>query len=435
MSAERRNIEEVPANNPWNRQIFQATRLDPLTQKPETPQVTELRLEMEHFNAIVKSFSSYGAWQKARFARKEDDWQHLPEKYLSMIPNMKQKFKFITWCLDQNQQFLDEIVKPSILQQMMGTDHLRFPCTNNAKPMDLDKVKSTLRQCIRDWSKQGEAERNMSYKPILDKLAELYKPNQRSDIRILNPGCGLGRLTWEIAFMGFQSQGNEFSYHMLLCSNLIINCAQKVEEFTIYPHIDQVANVWRFRDQCRKITFPDVYPRNLPESANFTMIAGDFLDVYTDADSWDVVVTCFFIDTAKNIFDYLAAMAKIIPYGGYWINMGPLLYHFEEMNEASVELTYEELRAIIPQYGFDFVHEDLGVSCTYSRNELSMLQMAYNSVFFVCKRVQRSQHGFRNVQSSQMNPHQQQAPSRGDQMRQRDGRRERQGNNYSEPRI
>lgn len=38
----------------------------------------------------------------------------------------------------------------------------------------MDKVVGTLRQFVREWSKEGEAERNGSYQPILDALqAEL----------------------------------------------------------------------------------------------------------------------------------------------------------------------------------------------------------------------------------------------------------------------
>lgn len=379
------------AINPWsqpNPDTFEPDKIDPQTGVVETPQQKELRLEMEHFNAIVKSFQEYETWQSERFSQKQTDWDNLPDHFLQMIPNMPQKFKYVNFCIAENQAFLNRIVEPEILKQMMGTDHLRYPFTNRVKAIDLDKVKSTLRQCIRDWSEVGRSEREMCYKPILDTLAKTYPDEaKRRTIKVLNPGCGLGRLTWEIANMGFQSQGNEFSYHMLLASNLILNSTTKVEEFSIFPHIDQVANVWRFRDQCRKISIPDVFPRSLPENSNFSMVAGDFLDVYTDPGSWDVVVTCFFIDTAKNIFDYIATLSRIIPAGGYWINLGPLLFHFEEMMEPSVELTYEELRAIIPQFGFEFKDEKLGMSSTYSRNELSMLQMAYNSAFFVCQRT------------------------------------------------
>lgn len=378
------------SNNHQNRQNNWYNNEPSGNQEPnESVQEKELRLEMEHFNGIVSSFGEYERWQMRRFETKQSDWLNLPEHYINMIPNMPQKFKYIKFCLQENQKFMNQIIEPPILSAMMGEDHLRHPMRGPCKPMDLDKVKSTLRQCLRDWSEVGKSERDMCYQPILQSLENFFPDvDNRKNIRVLNPGCGLGRLTWEIANMGFQSQGNEFSYHMLLASNLLLNQTKEINQFTIYPYIDAVANVWRFRDQCRKITIPDVYPRSLPSNSNFSMTAGDFLEVYTTPDSWDVVVTCFFIDTAKNVFDYLTTLSTIVPTGGYWINLGPLLYHFEDMAEASIELTYEELRAIIPQFGFEFVEERLGVSSTYARNELSMLQMAYNSAFFVCRKLE-----------------------------------------------
>ena len=40
---------------------------------------------------------------------------------------------------------------------------------------------------------------------------------------VLIPGAGLGRLAYEIARIGYTSQGNEFSMHMLFGSNFILN--------------------------------------------------------------------------------------------------------------------------------------------------------------------------------------------------------------------
>ena len=101
----------------------------------------------------------------------------------------------------------------------------------------------------RDWSKFGENERIKCYSPILTMLKELY-PNRkdRPNIRVLNPGCGLGRLPWEIASLGFWSQGNEFSYFMLLGSHFILNKCYKQEMFTIYPYCDITNNQWSFDD-------------------------------------------------------------------------------------------------------------------------------------------------------------------------------------------
>jgi carnosine N-methyltransferase len=35
-------------------------------------------------------------------------------------------------------------------------------------------------------------------------------------------------------------------------------------------------------DQVRQIQFPDINPADLPMDSNFSMAAGDFLDVYTE---------------------------------------------------------------------------------------------------------------------------------------------------------
>jgi len=72
-------------------------------------------------------------------------------------------------------------------------------------------------------------------------------------------------------------------------------------------------------------------------------------------DKWDCVVTSFFIDTAKNIIAYIEVIQKILKPGGVWVNMGPLLYHFEEMSsDISIELTHEEVRGVILSYGLEF---------------------------------------------------------------------------------
>lgn len=92
------------------------------------------------------------------------------------------------------------------------------------------------------------------------------------------------------------------------------------------------------------------------------MVAGEFLEVYSkqkgipfsqNIDSWDAVVTCFFIDTAHNIVEYLQTIYSILRKGGIWVNIGPLLYHYAEMpGEASIELTWDEVKQIALKIGF-----------------------------------------------------------------------------------
>jgi carnosine N-methyltransferase len=109
----------------------------------------------------------------------------------------------------------------------------------------------------------------------------------------LSPGSGLGRLPFEIAKLGFASQGNEFSYFMLLASNFILNRSTKVEQFTIYPYVHQTSNNISDLDPLRAIKVPDSVPQKELSSGgvDFSMCAGDFLDVYRGQKGYLVLLT------------------------------------------------------------------------------------------------------------------------------------------------
>ena len=194
------------------------------------------------------------------------------------------------------------------------------------------KVQSTLKQFMRDWSSEGAAERQACYDPILSELVRAFPDgNCRNDTRVLVPGAGLGRLAFEIAKLGFNSEGNEFSLFMLVASNFVLNKCKAVNGYKIYPWIHQVSNNLRIDDMTRHISIPDVDPNELIEDSLFSMTAGDFLEVYADveyAGAFDCIVTCFFIDCAHNINDFIELIHKILKPGGRWINLGPLLYHY-----------------------------------------------------------------------------------------------------------
>ena len=51
---------------------------------------------------------------------------------------------------------------------------------------------------------------------------------------------------------------------------------------TIYPYIHQTCNNRKSEDQVRSVVIPDVDPTDVPPDLNFSMAAGDFLEVYTE---------------------------------------------------------------------------------------------------------------------------------------------------------
>jgi len=41
------------------------------------------------------------------------------------------------------------------------------------------------------------------------------------------------------------------------------------------------------------------------------------------AECWDAVLSCFFLDTAHNVIQYIRAIYRMLKPGGYLINIGP----------------------------------------------------------------------------------------------------------------
>jgi carnosine N-methyltransferase len=104
---------------------------------------------------------------------------------------------------------------------------------------------------------------------------------------------------------------------------------------------------------------------------------------------WDAVVTCFFVDTAPVVVEYVETIYGMLKPGGVWVNLGPLLYHWttdSENNEdpryqQSVELSWEELRHVIATFGFEFQKEEFR-ECQYTNNKQSIMWSTYNAILF-----------------------------------------------------
>ncbi|KDQ56529.1 hypothetical protein JAAARDRAFT_194531 [Jaapia argillacea MUCL 33604] len=278
---------------------------------------------------------------------------------------------------------------------------LNITSTGRKKPyrptdFDMDKLRSTLKQFVRDWSEEGKAEREAAYKPMKDALLAHFEnksAEERSKLRVLVPGAGLGRLAWDIASLGFACQGNEFSHYMLLSSYFILNRTDKIDKYKIYPYVHSFSNVKSKTALLRPISIPDVMPSALPPGSNFSLVAGDFEEIYGAEDEddelephsgqWDAIMTCFFIDTAKNIVNYLRILHRILAPGGVWINLGPLLWHFENnsTNDPSIELDLEEVKTLAWNIGFEISNEKT-ISTTYVNNKESMLGYVYEAAFW-----------------------------------------------------
>lgn len=351
--------------------------------------------ERLHFQKVRNAFRSYKKHSLAAVHRREEYLGRLPKEHQRLLRKhgYQNTLDDLKMALDQNYSIITEILAD--VEDMF--ENVSHPSQADLDPrvrpaqMDMDKVQSTLKQLVRDWSNAGLTERNQSYTPILTALRGLFPDTgDRAERKVLVPGAGLGRLAYEIAKEGFECQGNEFSLFMLFASNFVLNKSRVVDCFKIFPYIHNYSNNLDSRDQLQAITFPDIDPNQLPEEANFSMVAGNFLEVYSDPEylqTQDCVVTCFFMDCAHNILEFVQIIHRVLKQGGVWINLGPLLYHFaDQKGEDSIEPDYACLKAIIQDMGFNFLSEEQGKVCTYDQNPSSMLQYQYNCVFFTAKK-------------------------------------------------
>eukprot|EP00986_Skeletonema_menzelii_P004956 scaffold1742_cov146-Skeletonema_menzelii.AAC.1 len=316
-----------------------------------------------------------------------------------------------------------------------------------ASEEQISKIDSVLKSIYRDWSNEGKEERSVVYDKLLGAL-EKYLPNGTNDRgppRVAVPGSGLGRLAYEIYSKGYSSQGSDFSLPMLLASDFILNgCTNR--KFTISPWIHETKNVKSLEDRLRSVVVPDVdvaaveLSNNGEQVPEFSMLAGEFLSLYShflpgnrcvvdderqegSVEKFNAVICSFFIDTAPSFPHYLVTIYHMLVRGGLFVSIGPLMWHWSghgallpgdldgAKNESnvqgdfinakhkqrtehldrrylqSVDFTWEEVKALIVNCGFEILEEEIDIKTRYTSDALSMKKVDYDCVFFVARKI------------------------------------------------
>ena len=287
--------------------------------------------------------------------------------------------------------------------------------------------------------------------------------SQSQPIRVCVPGAGVGRLACELAALGYSVQGNEFSLYMLLASDFILNGSVGDDDLDdnnkpcfkplqISPYLLESRNVHCAADVVRTVAIPDVDPYAMctttaaaaavtaasatastvtdssmssssagsssPAASaassslqDFCMAAGEFVSIYShekEREQWTAVVACFFLDATPSIIEYVQVIHQMLQSGGYFINFGPLLWHWsgpamcfqdksvQDYQEryayldskylTSIDVTWEDMREIILNIGFELVHEEVGKKALYTSDRRSMMNMNYRCIHFVARK-------------------------------------------------
>ncbi|CAG2169284.1 unnamed protein product [Oppiella nova] len=366
--------------------------------RPEVPPEVDVQQERQHFYHIVNTFKFYKINGLSRVSKTYRYLDSLSERHQQLLTNYRKHLSDVCEAIDCNYKVIELIIED--ISNLFENIDYTAPDAQSGHQMDVksfrsqtsldsDKVNSVFKQLVREWTDVGANERNTCFSPILRHIEDYFKDcADRSAVHVLVPGAGLGRLPFEIARRGFTCQGNEYSLFMLFTSNFILNKCKHRDLHTFYPWAQHFTNNVRSAHQLTPVSFPDTDPGDLPPELDFSMAAGNFIEIYTEADSWDCVSTSFFIDTATNVIDYIETIHHILKPGGIWVNIGPLLWHnsAEFSDNDSIEPSFEIIKDIILSFGFEFIKEETNVSSYYTQNPHSMLAYEYRSVFFVCKK-------------------------------------------------
>lgn len=294
--------------------------------------------------------------------------------------------------------------------------HTKQMSTAN-RPAERVSVSQSLKHFVRDWAVSGANERNAAFPCILKALMNLQRNHRGQErLKVVLPGAGLGRLGHEVAKLGgeynpkyylclpvsgkshsatglpgFDVTNNEWSMYQNIAYRFLENNPRR-DGSVIHPFIDSWSHHRTTADMLRAVSFPEV---SLNSSA-VVLVEGDFTTVFHDNTSaFDIVITHFFIDTARNLVSYLDTIFRILKPGGYWINLGPLLYG----SAPFVQLSLDEIITVAEAMGFVFQEAPVecgtvslpgkavrGLEAVYGFDETALTKNAYDAQFWVAQR-------------------------------------------------
>ncbi|KFG57095.1 methyltransferase [Toxoplasma gondii RUB] len=330
-------------------------------------------------------------------SREGTDHEVALSAHYARISALLKKLSPVRAAVAANQRFLNDLVdsffQTSPLRGERYTMLRQSPRLSQVPEVYVFNTESLLRQVAREWSTEGGEERRTSFDPLLDAL-EKFLPCKDNDShghtrqhrtasrpRVLVPGCGTGRLPFEIAQRGYWCEANEASYHMFVALNFFFNTCAEPHSKIIFPYCLGASNRAHAADNVQGIAVPDIVPRLVSEG-HIQLRFGDFFEVYSDHRcGWDGVVTCFFLDATRSVLKCIDTVMKLLRQG-VWICVGPALYHFaDDPTDPALQLAWDEILASV-KVGFKLV-EERWTNLEYASDSNSLLQTTYRCKFFV----------------------------------------------------
>jgi carnosine N-methyltransferase len=309
---------------------------------------------------------------------------------------------------EANEMIFNNIVKPSELQltyailPSLSSDihgisywdlYAKINETSSKNSYDVSAYNSLTQLIIhltRDWTPDGSnVRKDLYFDHIIPKMINVLPLSSGSN-RLLIPGAGTGRLAMELLSLGYQVEINECSATMMSFLNSLCHTMLPYSiQYTFYPYLHyQFTDDWDLEKREATSQFPfyedsptlQQYFSSKNNSSLFSSLSvqyGDFVKVYGmnatyRMNSFDGIITNFFIDTGRNIFDYLTTIKQLLIHDGIWLNIGPLHYH----NKNAIPYSLKHLLEIIEGFGFHTISYET-ISTSYCGEENITMKPEY----------------------------------------------------------
>ncbi|KAK1980071.1 N2227-like protein-domain-containing protein [Colletotrichum cereale] len=344
-------------------------------------------------------FSRYKARHMVELDRWKGLYKHVSKAQKAVVEKTigySHKFDIAEQLLDLNQKLCNDIVETALefygITQKELADHSKAK-DDAGQPADRVSASQALKHFVRDWSTAGIGERRDELPCILDELRALFPDRSSRSIKALFPGSGVGRLGHEVAALGgFDVTVNEWSMFMNLAYRFL-EAHPRPGSKALHPFVDSWSHHATRADMFRGVSFPD----QRVNASSVLLVEGEFATSFrAEKGQYDVVVTHFFIDTARNIMSYFDAIHASLKTGGYWVNLGPLLWG----TGPFVQLSLDEIVAVTKSMGFEYVDTSeqcgevtlqgekvRGKEAVYGFNEKALTKNAYSAQFWAARKA------------------------------------------------
>eukprot|EP00541_Cyclophora_tenuis_P016872 CAMPEP_0116547136 /NCGR_PEP_ID=MMETSP0397-20121206/3612_1 /TAXON_ID=216820 /ORGANISM="Cyclophora tenuis, Strain ECT3854" /LENGTH=341 /DNA_ID=CAMNT_0004071639 /DNA_START=89 /DNA_END=1114 /DNA_ORIENTATION=+ len=210
-----------------------------------------------------------------------------------------------------------------------------------------DTGSQVVAHIVRDWTTLGTTIRQSLYTWCRKQVG--VSPRQK----VLVPGAGMGRLAFDLAVVdGHDVEANDSSLTMAAAAYHLWHNDDNSNTFVLHPFaLDYFTNEANSHNRYQQVLISR--PNTTAMRGSLSYSIGDFSKIYSGGESlYNAIITCFFLDTASNIYEYLAILHNNLVKGGKWINVGPLQWH----RNSQLHPAIDELRELVQGMGFSVRH-------------------------------------------------------------------------------